>query len=480
MMIQWTLRFILHCLIGVLLTLLVVFAIYIDRLPDLHVWHTADLDEEFTEDSPVATFAEYLALEQRLFAQLDEEVYQKTEPAGLDSLNRYRRGSLADPARWPTNWNRSYLLEAENPRFMVLLLHGLTDAPYSLRHMGRRLHESGATVLGLRIPGHGTAPSGLVGVRWQDMTAAVRLAMRHLAELGDGRPIHIVGYSNGAALAVHYALAALDEPQLPRVRSLVLLSPEIGVAPAAALAVWQARLGRLLGIEKLQWNSIHLLEYEPFKYGSFAVNGGALTHELTVEVKRKIKALSADNGLEAMPPILSFSSVIDATVEAPAVVNNLFNLLPAGGHELVLFDINRQARIEHILKWKPDRIIAALREVPRRNYALTLVTNVSADSPQLVARRWLSDSDTPEEQSIGLQWPPDIYSLSHVALPFPPADSIYGGYPAAPGPGIQLGNLALRGERNALVISASTQLRLRWNPFYPWLENRAVEFIESN
>ncbi|MFC6635280.1 alpha/beta hydrolase [Microbulbifer taiwanensis] len=473
-------RFLLHCALGALLTLVIVFALYIHRLPELELWHTANLDAEFSEDSPISTFEEYLALEDRLFAQLDKEIYQKTGPAGRDSINRYLRGSLADPDRWSPNWNRSFLLQAENPNSMVLLLHGLTDAPYSLRHLAERLHASGATVLGLRIPGHGTAPSGLVNVSWQDMAAAVRLAMRHLAESGAGRPIHIVGYSNGAALAVHYALAAIEDPQLPPVRSLVLISPEIGVSPVAALAIWQERLGRLLGIEKLQWNSIHRLEYEPFKYGSFAINAAALTRRLTREIQRRTRKLAAQERLDRMPPILSFSSVVDATVEATAVVRDLFNLLPVGGHELVLFDINRQVKIEQFLTWNPDPMIAAFRQAAQRNFALTLVTNADSLSSGATAVRWPANQRAASRTALNLSWPRGVYSLSHVALPFPPDDSVYGGDPSGPGPGIQLGNLALRGERGAVVISASTQLRLRWNPFYPWLEERALEFLGSN
>ena len=477
MILRSTLRVVFSGLIVTPLLLLAGYVAYLDRGPELQVWLTADLDEEFTENSPVSSFSDYLALEERLFAQLDREVYAKTEPAGPMTVNRYQRGSLADPARWSPNWNRSYLLEHQAPRAQVLLLHGLTDAPYSLRQIGKRLHESGATVLSLRIPGHGTAPSGLVTVSWHDMAAAVRMAMHHLANTGAGRPIHIVGYSNGAALAIHYALASLDEPDLPPVQSLVLLSPAIGIAPVAALAVWQARLGHLLGMERLAWNSVHALEYEPFKYGSFAVNAGALSHEITREIQRRIRVLAKKGALQAMPPILSFSSVVDATVEATAVVENLFNFMPQRGHELVLFDINRRAEIEHLLTWRPDRMLAALRQVSRRKYTLTLVTNTDAESADVVARYWRPGSQREEEEVIGLRWPSDVYSLSHVALPFPPGDTIYGGHPESAGPGIQLGNLALRGERGALAISASTQLRLRWNPFYPWLEEHAVQFM---
>ncbi len=67
----------------------------------------------------------------------------------------------------------------------------------------------GYRVVGLRLPGHGTAPAGLVTFEVEDLEAATRLAMRDLrATLGTSKPIHMIGYSNGAALAVSYALDA--------------------------------------------------------------------------------------------------------------------------------------------------------------------------------------------------------------------------------------------------------------------------------
>ena len=69
----------------------------------------------------------------------------------------------------------------------VLLLHGLTDSPYSLRALALTLNAHGYRVLGLRLPGHGTAPSGLVTLKWQDMAAAARIAMAHLASASQER-----------------------------------------------------------------------------------------------------------------------------------------------------------------------------------------------------------------------------------------------------------------------------------------------------
>jgi len=470
------LRVILYGTVGVALTLLFVFVSYLHNRPDLEPWHRADLDEEFTEDSPVSNYPEYLALEDRLFQQLDEMVYQRTGPAGNNGINRYRRGSLADPQRWPQDWNRSFLMEAPLPGASVLLLHGLSDSPYSVRNIGQRLHASGATVLGLRIPGHGTAPSGLLKVRWQDMAAAVRLAARHLAEEAPDAPLYIVGYSNGAALGVLYALSALDDPGLPPVEGLVLISPEIGVTSAAAFAIWQARLGLLLGLDKLAWNDI-LPEYDPFKYGSFAVNAGDLSYRITGQIQRQLSAASAAGKLGRMPPILAFSSVVDATVLAPALVANLFNRLPAGGHELVLFDINAQAGIEELLRWSPDEMLEALHQTAHATYTLSLVTNEHDESPVVVERSWRPGQQISTETPLGLQWPDNVYSLTHVALPFPPDDPLYGGSPGQPSPGIELGRIAPRGERDVLHISAADTLRLRWNPFYPYVERRIVDFI---
>jgi hypothetical protein len=175
---------VLYSACGAAVTLLVVAVLYMEKRPDLAIWHTADLDEEFTEISRVDSFADYLALEERLFAQLHEQVYAKVPASERRLINRYDRNSLSDPERWSPNWNRSFELAAARPKAAVLLLHGMSDSPYSLRTLGQTLNAAGATVLGMRMPGHGTAPSGLVEITWQDMAAAVRLAMRHLATRG--------------------------------------------------------------------------------------------------------------------------------------------------------------------------------------------------------------------------------------------------------------------------------------------------------
>lgn len=463
---------------GSLVVLIIVFVVLMEKRPDLDVWHTADLDEEFKASSEVETFAGYLALEDRLLRQLDEEVYAKIPPEERWLINRYNQGSLTDPQPWSPNWNRSFELPAASPRVGVLLLHGMSDSPYSLRHLGQLLNKAGAHVVGLRVPGHGTAPSGLLEVTWKDMAAAVRLAMQHLAKQADGRPLYIVGYSNGAALAVNYTISTiLEDDTLPEARKLVLLSPAIGVTSVAALAVWQARLGHLLGLEKLAWNDI-LPEYDPYKYGSFAVNAGDVVYRLTSRIQVGLDKLKKTGKLDRFPPVIAFSSAVDATVSIPALIRGLFERLPKGKHEVVLFDINRIREIEPIIGSDPGATIRMLAGDPNRQFIFSLVTNENDKSPRVVVRQHPPGSSEPTSTDLGLSWPGDVYSLAHVSLPFPPEDPLYGGHPRKKGQtSVHLGNMGMHGERGVLQIPAAARLRLRWNPFITYVDARVLGFL---
>ena len=104
----------------------------------------------------------------RLFVQLEEEVYAGTATGPEYALVRYSTGSAADPQRSEPNWNRSFEFTVSKPVGGVLLLHGMSDSPYSLRALGETLNRHDYWAIGLRLPGHGTAPSGLKSISWQE------------------------------------------------------------------------------------------------------------------------------------------------------------------------------------------------------------------------------------------------------------------------------------------------------------------------
>jgi hypothetical protein len=72
-----------------------------------------------------------------------------------------------------------------------------------------------------------------------------------------------------------------------------------------------------------------------------------------------------------------------------------------------------------------------------------------------------------------MPYPPGVFSLSHIAMPFPASDGLYGNAPdPADIPGINLGGLAASGERGVLSVGLDTLLRLSWNPFYDFMNSK--------
>jgi alpha-beta hydrolase superfamily lysophospholipase len=468
--------------LGVVTVALVAYVTYLRGQAELEPWHRAELASEFTADLPpgeVPDFAAYVAREDRVFRELHAEVYDRLSETHRRQVNRYHARSLADPESWPTNWNRTFEFVAANPRGGVVLLHGLSDGPYSLRALGQTLHARGFHVVGLRLPGHGTAPVGLARATTEDFVAATRLAVRHVrGRVGSDRPLHLVGYSNGGALAVDYALARCEGEDLPAVDGLVLISPAIGVSPAAALAAWQRRLSCLPGLEKAVWESIGA-EYDPYKYNSFAVNAGDQVYRLTRRIEERIARLAPrGSGVTNFPPVLAFQSVVDATVVPQAVVDRfLRRLAPDARHELVLFDIARFTEARPLMVAEPEtftRALVADRDAP---FTVTALTPEDDGTRAVREVRRLAGEPSGHSRTLGFTWPAGIFSLSHVALPIPPDDPVYGDGSARTPGRIQLGRVEARGEGGVLSVSPRSLLRLRYNPFYAYLEERVIGFV---
>jgi alpha-beta hydrolase superfamily lysophospholipase len=449
--------------------------------PALKSWHTEKLSAEFTAEKAdeVTSFDDYRRLEDELFAQLEEKVYAHTATGPDYALVRYSAGSAADPQHRQPNWNRSFELNADAPAGGVLLLHGMSDSPYSLRALGETLSQRGYQVLGLRLPGHGTAPSGLTSVSWQDMAAAVRLGMEHLASRVGQAPIHIIGYSTGAPLALNFALNAQQGKTTPVPASLVLISPAIGISPSAALAKWKRRLSLIPGLGQLAWLQVQP-EFDPYKYNSFATNAGEQVHRLTRSVARRIAARSRSNPKANFPPVLVLKSTVDATVSTDAVVDNLLAPLAPDHHELVLFDINRFAMKSTLLVSDPGPLTARVMTDATLPFAVTLVTNENPESTAVIARHKAPlSTEVSSSEPLDLAWPQGVISLSHVALPFPPDDPLYGQRPPGNEDVLFLGQMAIQGERGLLKLPSDWLLRLRYNPFYDYLERRVLEWVDD-
>ena len=447
----------------------------------LEPWHTFVPQELSIKELDRAGWADYLKAEDKAFASVRAEVTQKLDPEERVPVNRYFDGSAIHPAHFKQDWNRSYVMEPEGkPVGVAVFLHGLTDSPYSLRHVARQYRERGFVAIAIRLPGHGTVPAGLTEVEWEDWLAATRLAVREARKRVDAAaPLHLVGFSNGGALALMYALDALENKELARPERLVLISPMVGITAFARFAGLAGLPAILPAFAKAAWLGV-LPEFNPFKYNSFPVNGARQSHLLTQALQQKIVRLAREGRLTELAPTLTFQSVMDFTVSTRAIITSLYAHLPANGSELVLFDLNRAAKFGPLLSTTSDTLLTRILPAAPRNFRLTVITNASEDSSDVVERVTEAGASTETVRDLGLSYPFDVFSLSHVALPFPVTDSLYG---MKPDPtedfGIKLGSVAARGERGTLIVNLDSLLRMSSNPFFPYLIDRVDEKLRA-
>jgi alpha-beta hydrolase superfamily lysophospholipase len=359
----------------------------------------------------------------------------------------------------------------------VSLPHGLTDSPYSQRHIAARYAEHGFVAIVPRLPAHGTVPAALTEIEWEDWMAATRLAVREArARIGPDPPLHLVGFSNGGALAMKYALDAIEDPDLSPPDRLVLISPMIGITAFARFAGFAALPAILPKFAKAAWLGI-LPEFNPFKYNSFPVNGARQSWDLSQALQEQIRRLAQGDGLASLPPVLTFQSVVDFTVSTRAIITSLYLHLPANGSELVLFDMNRSVKLGVLLSSAADAVLERILPPPPRRFRTAVITN-AGDGDEVVERVLEAGAASEQVRPLGLVYPLGVFSLSHVALPFPPSDRLYGSDPDPDEDfGITLGTIAARGERGALIVSLDSLLRMSSNPFFPYMIGRIEEGI---
>lgn len=484
-LLRWGVFLVVNLLIMVLLVVASLFygwARVAHALPPLQGWHLQSPAAEFRAQDARAgyTFDDYLKQEAEVFEQLDALVAGPWQAQAVGEFDRFRTGSVANPANiLDRNWNRSFVLKAAQPRGGVLLVHGLSDAPYSMRAMAERLHAEGYTVVGLRVPGHGTCPRALAEVAWEDWAAAMQVAVRGVRDMiPSGSPLVLAGYSNGGALSVHYVAAALEDKSLPAVDAVLLFSPMIGINSMAKLTYFYHVVARLTGDQKAQWSGVDA-EVDPFKYSSWPMNASVQAWALTQEVEKSLVAVERSGRLAQLPPILAMQSAIDATVVVPKLITELFDRLPPGGtSELVLFDVNRVAWLGNVLDLSFEREIWPRLQRTNMPFKLTLVMNANSNS--LAAKAQTRASGVSTERALNETWPKDVFSLSHIAVPISPTDPVYGTAEATVKSGLPLGSLSMRGEHGALLVSDSLLVRVRHNPFFPFMADHVVEWLAQN
>jgi esterase/lipase len=364
------------------------------------------------------TFAEYVASNRSMLSRVH---------AGVANLEKIVDGNapfeLQPATGYPAGKRKPY-------RRGALLTHGLSDSPYSMRHLAAFFQQNGFRVMAVLLPGHGTQPGDLLEVTWKEWAKTVAYGSYKLAEEVD--ELYLAGYSTGAALSVYQSLR--DD----KVRGLFLFSPALRITRKAALANFHKLYSWLTPSAK--WVDIKP-DLDIYKYESFTKNAAAQTYALTKALDAQLRQHELDI------PVFIAASADDMTVKTSEFVE-FIRRARNQSNKLVLYTT------------KPD------------NYP----DDFPADKLELV------NSVFPGQR---------ILSSSHIAIVIPPEDTHYGAageysncvhyypgdmekYSAC----IKYPEQDYQGEINERNLAAGILRRLTYNPNFAALKVSMQRFID--
>ena len=109
-----------------------------------------------------------------------------------------------------------------NKEIGILLVHGFTGSPASMRPWAQYLNQRGYTVKVPLLPGHGTTPEDLNLVKWEEWPAKVESDLQEL--LRTCRKVFICGLSMGGGTTLNIATRYSKE-----LSGIILVNPMIHV-----------------------------------------------------------------------------------------------------------------------------------------------------------------------------------------------------------------------------------------------------------
>ncbi len=203
----------------------------------------------------------------------------------------------------------------------VLLLHGFTGSPKSMKPWGEFLAAHGYTVRVPRLPGHGTRWQDMNITTWQDWYAEADRSFRELAARSSR--VFVMGLSMGGSLTLRLA-----EMKGDAIAGIVLVNPAVHSErpDRFALPIIKHIIGSFPGIS----NDIKKEGQDEGAYDRIPLKAAhSLTH-LWSAVKTDIAAIDQ--------PLLLFRSAEDHVVEASNAAWILSHVSSTDVREIVLMD----------------------------------------------------------------------------------------------------------------------------------------------
>lgn len=211
----------------------------------------------------------------------------------------------------------------------VLVVHGFTGTPQSMRPWAEHLAAAGHTVSLPRLPGHGTRWEDLQQTRWPDWYGEIDNAFSALRSRCD--QVFVAGLSMGGTLSLRVAEQRPDE-----VAGLVLVNPSIMMKDPRLVVM--PILRRLVSTQPGIASDIKKPGVKELAYDRVPLNAFASLMDLWGQVRADLGRITA--------PVLMFRSTVDHVV-APINGETLRKELRSPVRETMLTDSYHVATLDN-------------------------------------------------------------------------------------------------------------------------------------
>jgi len=204
-------------------------------------------------------------------------------------------GVIGAPAGLLEDWAASG--SGENKNIGVLLVHGYTGSPASMRPWAEYLNQKGFTVRVPLLPGHGTKPEDLNEVKWEEWPAKVEAELAELYKTCS--KVFICGLSMGGGTTLNVATRYSNGNS-----GIILVNPMIHVAMVSPQLAFV--LSRFQKMRKSVGDDIKRPGISEWGYDALPTRG---IHQLLIMLKYTRERLH-----DVTVPMQLFHSVDDHTL----------------------------------------------------------------------------------------------------------------------------------------------------------------------
>lgn len=288
-----------------------------------------------------------------LWAQTEKLIVQPGE-SFVDYVNR-SRVFLLERKAWLKEQQKERELDAvmpfeylpdenacsQNGATGILLSHGLSDSPFTMRDVAQALQESCVRVRVILLPGHGTQGKDLIAVTREDWQNSFNNAADQFAT--EVERLYVGGFSTGGALAANYAW----QPE-STVSGVVLFSPLLKINSSIDwLSPWLAPF--------VTWLDQHP-DDDFAKYASIPVPAIKEAYLLAKETKTRLL------DTQAQVPVFIALSNEDKTVDSQVTLDVFQQVMGDNRNQMVLYSRHPQEGLAdniqvHLTDWPEQQVL---------------------------------------------------------------------------------------------------------------------------